>query len=157
MGLSELFPMLGYLHHALNFLQLNMVKGKRHRANSVGVKKIWLLQTNLINLKTTPTSEHHVEGRWAAPLGRGGKEKEKTFVQSSYRIYISSFPSDWIFHQLQICPAPFYTIINSTVFIQNAIMRDGYFKAGSQKLVLDCRKLTQCNYVLHKSDYKTDE
>jgi len=31
--------MLGYLHHALNFLQLNMVKGKSHQANSVGVKQ----------------------------------------------------------------------------------------------------------------------
>lgn len=48
-GLSELFPMLGYLHHALNFLQLNVVTGKSHQTNGV-VEKSNLVAEN-INLK----------------------------------------------------------------------------------------------------------
>lgn len=43
--------MLGYLHHALNFLQLNVVKGKGHQTNGVVVKSN-LVAAN-INLKSS--------------------------------------------------------------------------------------------------------
>lgn len=64
--------MLGYLHHALNFLRLNVVKGKSHQANGLVVK------SNLVAAKkpyqfekaqTTSSSQHHAEGRTAPPRG----------------------------------------------------------------------------------------
>lgn len=148
--------MSGYLHHALHFLPLSMVKGKSHQANGVVVKSDLVVENKSWPSEKAPTTScSHSDRRRAPP--QGSRRVVKVFTQSSYQIYIGIFPSHRIFHQLKTCSIPFYAIINLTAILLNAGMRDGCFVAGSQNLVLGCRKLASCNSVLHKSDYKTDE
>lgn len=132
--------MLGYLHHAPNFLWLNVVKGKSHQANGVVVKSN-LVAAN-INLKR-PKLPHQASITWRGeePHHSSQEEEWKVFMQSPYQIHISVFPLDGIFHQPKTCPIPSCTLINLTVVLLNAAMRYGWFKAGSQNLVLGCRKL----------------
>lgn len=143
--------LLGYLHHAFNFLQLNMVKGKSHQTNGVVVKSN-LVAAN-INLKRSKLPHQaSVTWRLEEPHHSSQEEELKVFMQSYYQIHISLFSSDDIFHQLKTCTISFCALINLTVVLLNAAMRYGYFKAGSQNLVLGCSKLAQYNSVLHKSD-----
>lgn len=150
-GLSELFPMLGYLHHAVNFLQLNVVKGKSPQTNGVVVKSN-LVAANIHLKRSKLPHQASITWRGEDPHHSSQEEQWKVFMQSSYQVYISVFPSDDIFHQLKTCPIPFCALINPTVALLNAVMRYGHFKAGSQNLVLGCRKLAQYNSILHKSD-----
>lgn len=77
--------MLGYLHHALNFLWLNVVKGKSHRANGVVVKSN-LVAANII-LKR-PKLPHQASVMW-----RGEKPhhtKSRRGIKCLHEVFLSN-------------------------------------------------------------------
>lgn len=81
--------MLGYLHHALNFLQLNMVKGKSHQANGVVVKSNLVAANKRYQFEkaqTTSSSQHHVQGRRAPPQG------SRREIKGLYAVFLSNIP-----------------------------------------------------------------